>query len=315
MRRILVTGATGFIGRQTLAPLRTRDLEVHAVSLDHPDSALRPLAVWHHGNLLEPESVRAVLEQVKPDGLLHFAWETTHGTYWSNPANLDWTAASLQLFADFARAGGQRIVVGGTCAEYAWQAMPLTEDQTLIAPVSLYGHCKNAVRIVLDAWAGATGLSWAWGRMFFPFGPYEKPQRLVPKVIKALLTGNSLPFDAATSVRDFMDVRDIGEAFAALLASPVQGTVNIASGHPVSIRTIVEALAEYAGDKSLVRFGQIRMNDAQPCEISACTRRLNEEVGWFPQKPLEERLLETFDWWRDHSAAGMRTDSTLQVEE
>jgi len=299
MTKILVTGATGFIGRHTLAPLRARGFEAHAITFDEPDPALRPLAVWHHGNLLQRDSVRAVLDEVRPDGLLHFAWETTHGAYWSNPANLDWTAASLELFADFARAGGRRVVVGGTCAEYAWQTMPMTENQTPLAPASLYGHCKNAVREVLEAWAGHAGLSWAWGRMFFPFGPFEKPQRLVPKVIAGLLAGKPLPFDDAASVRDFLDVRDVGDAFAALYTSPVQGAVNIASGAPVSIRTVVESLAEGAGARSLARFGELKKDDGQPAELTACTRRLNEEVGWLPPKPLSERLAETFQWWRE----------------
>jgi nucleoside-diphosphate-sugar epimerase len=235
---------------------------------------------------------------LRPEGLMHLAWDTTPGAYWTNPANLNWAAASLFLLSEFQRNGGRRVVVAGTCAEYDWTASPMTEKQTPLRPATLYGCSKNAVREVLEAWAPGAGISWGWGRIFCIFGPHEKPQRLIPKVIARLLEGNPIPFDPATSIQDFMDVRDAADAFAALLASPVEGALNVAGGRPVSIRSVLNEVGDCFGARHLLKFGELNTNQNQPAELTASTRRLNDELGWLPKSSLTERLAETCQWWR-----------------
>ena len=298
MKKILVTGASGLLGRHMLSPLRERGFEVHAVGRSLPPTDLAALAVWHTADVLQPEAIRNLLRQLRPDGLMHLAWDTTPGAYWTNPANLDWAAASLFLLSEFHRNGGRRVVVAGTCAEYDWAVNPMTEKQTPLRPATLYGHSKNAVREVLEAWAPGAGISWAWGRIFCIFGPHEKPQRLIPKVIAKLLEGKPIPFDSATSIQDFMDVRDAANAFAALFASQVEGAINIAEGHPVSIKSVLNEVGDCLGARHLIKFGELDANRNQPAELTASTRRLNEELGWLPKSSLTERLAETCQWWR-----------------
>jgi nucleoside-diphosphate-sugar epimerase len=304
MNKILVTGASGFLGRHVLLPLRTRGFEVHAVGRSHPPTDLAALAVWHTADVLQPEAIRNLLGQLRPEGLMHLAWDTTPGAYWTNPANLDWAAASLLLLSEFQRNGGRRVVVAGTCAEYEWTAGPMTEGHTPLRPASLYGCSKNAVREVLEAWAPGAGISWAWGRIFCVFGPHEKPQRLIPKVIARLLARNPVPFDPAASIQDFMDVRDTADAFAALFASPVEGAINIAEGHPVSIKSVLNEVGDCLGARHLLKFGELKANPNQPAELIAETRRLNTELDWFPSHSLPERLAETCQWWRTQLAPG-----------
>ena len=299
MKKVLVTGANGFLGRHVLLPLRERGFEVHAVGRSAPSSDLAGQATWHTADLLRPEAACKLLQELHPEGLMHLAWDTSPGAYWTTPANMDWAAASLFLFSEFARNGGSRLVVAGTCAEYDWTAGPLTEQQTPLRPASLYGCAKNSVRQVLEAWAPGVGISWAWGRLFCVFGPYEKPQRLVPKMIAKLVEGKPVPFDAATAVQDFMDVRDAADAFAALLASPVTGAINIASGQPVSIRTVLTELERALGTPGLLKFGELKGGQNQPGELIASTRRLNEELGWRAERSRAKRLEETCAWWRE----------------
>ncbi len=298
MKKILVTGANGFLGRHVLLPLRERGFEVHAVGRERPSADLAPLAVWHQADILEPESIRKLLGELHPEGLMHLAWDTTPGAYWTNPANLDWAAASLFLFSEFQRNGGRRVVVAGTCAEYDWAIQPLTEQQTMVRPATLYGNAKNAVREVLEFWAPQAGISWAWGRLFNVFGPHEKPQRLIPKIISRLVQGQTVPFDPGTSLRDFMDIRDAADAFAALFASPLAGAINIADGRPVSIRSVLDQVGDCLGARHLLKFGALALDRSQPEELTANTRRLNEELGWLPSHSLTERLMETSQWWQ-----------------
>ena len=92
MKRVLVTGASGFIGRQTLAPLVRHGFEVHAVAR-HASGATMDGVVWHEADLLGPATAETLVVTVRPTHLLHLAWISEHGRYWQCPENLDWGVA------------------------------------------------------------------------------------------------------------------------------------------------------------------------------------------------------------------------------
>ena len=120
--RVLVTGATGYIGRHTLPILVRSGHTVHATSRTLPDLAARSRvpAAWHSVDLLTPGAPEWIIEQVRPEAVLHFAWNATPGVYWTAADNADWEEATVSLFSAFADAGGRRFVGAGTCAEYDW---------------------------------------------------------------------------------------------------------------------------------------------------------------------------------------------------
>lgn len=302
MNGVVVTGARGFLGRHVVAALAMRGVPVHAFGRTLPQHGA-DAATWHRVDLHDRAGTRSALEALRPEGLVHLAWNTIPGAYWDTPENLDWTAATLGLFRDFARCGGRRIVAAGTSAEYDWSApMPLTEHQSPLAPRGLYGRSKNAVREILEAWAPADGIAWAWGRIFDLFGPGEAPARLVARAARALLGGGTLPMDEGRQRRDFLYVRDAGEAFAALYASAVQGPVNIASGRSVAIRDLLATLERALGLDGAIRFGALPALAGLPEELRASNARLREEVGWSPRYALDAALRETASAARGGSA-------------
>ena len=287
MKRVLVTGAGGFIGRQTLEPLRARGFEVH--------TAGRAQGV----DLLTPGAAAAAVAGARPTHLLHLAWYAEHGRFWTAPENLAWVGASLELLRAFAEAGGQRAVVAGTCAEYAWGADGrCAEGRTPLAPATLYGAAKHGLHEVLRAYAAQAGVSLAWGRVFFSFGPHEPAGRLVPSVARALLAGREAPVTHGRQLRDFLAVEELGDAFAALLDSTVQGAVNVASGEPIALRELVELIAHAAGRPDLVRFGAVEARPGEPAELVADVARLAGEVGWRPREPLDAGVERAVAWWR-----------------
>jgi nucleoside-diphosphate-sugar epimerase len=196
------------------------------------------------------------------------------------------------------------VVAAGSCAEYQSQDGACVEDETPCRPSTLYGVCKNAVQEILRAYCRLTGLSSAWGRIFFLYGPAEHPDRLVASVIRALLAGRKARCTDGLQVRDFLHVQDVADAFVALLDSDVTGPVNIASGRAVEVRTVVRTIARQLGRPELVELGAVPSRPGEPAAIVADTRRLEREVGFRPTLGLEEGLARTIAACRLDAGAG-----------
>jgi nucleoside-diphosphate-sugar epimerase len=298
VKRVLVTGASGFIGRGTPAPLVERGFEVHAVARRPPQASAG--VRWHAADLLEPGAAERVIAAARPTHLLHLAWEATPGAYWTAPDNLRWVGASLRLLRAFAEAGGVRAAIAGTCAEYEWcEETHCEEGVTPLVPATLYGAAKHGLREIAERYAAQAGLELAWGRVFFVFGPHEPPGRLASSVAAALVRGERAETSHGAQVRDFLYSEDLAAAFVALLDSPVEGAVNLASGDPRPIRELVVALAAAAGRPDLVALGARPAAANEPAAIVADVRRLRHEVGWEPPRALDQRAADTIAWWRE----------------
>jgi nucleoside-diphosphate-sugar epimerase len=276
--RVLVTGATGFIGSHALTALEERGHEVHPAAVD----------------LLDPGAAEELVRAARATHLLHLAWYAVPGRFWAAPENAAWVEATLRLLRAFYAAGGRRAVGAGTCAEYDWSGDGLlSETSTPLRPATLYGLAKAQTFE-----AGAALGELAWGRVFFLYGPGEHPDRLVASVARRLLAGDEAPTSEGTQVRDFMHVADVAGAFAALLDSGVTGAVNIGSGIPVTVRAVVDEVARAAGRPDLLRPGALPQREDEPVELVADVRRLRDEVGFRPRYDLESGIKDTVDHWR-----------------
>lgn len=296
LKKVLLTGAGGFIGRQCLPILRDAGFEVHALSraLHETGQGVQ----WHAVNLFEDNAVEMLFAKVRPTHLLHLAWYAEPGRYWTAPENFQWVRASLALLQAFAAQGGQRVVMAGTCAEYDWRHGWCSEAVTPLAPTTVYGTCKHTLQAMLAAYCRQYGLSSAWGRIFFLYGPHEHPSRLVSSVIRSLLRGESALCSSGEQVRDFLHVADVASAFIALLDSDVQGPVNIASGEAVVIRDLVEKVSTKLGHPELLRLGARPTPVEEPPLLLADVRRLKKELGWQPSIGLDSGLDDAIAWWR-----------------
>ena len=297
MTRVLVTGASGYVGRQTLAPLARLGFEVHGLARRPLDEAA---CRWHALDLFDAEALAAALAAIRPSHLLHLAWTTEHGKFWTDPANETWRAATLDLVDRFIAAGGQRCVIAGSGTEYDWSGTaPLSEGRTPLNPATPYGQAKAATFRAVQAKAAAAGLAYTHARLFFSYGPFEQPQRLVPLIIRALLKGEPARLTSGTQVRDFLDVRDVGRCLALLLASDVEGAVNVASGTGVSVARIARLLGDLMGRPERIQLGALTLPREEPSAIVADVSRLVAEVGAKPEITLEQGLADTLAWWRE----------------
>jgi nucleoside-diphosphate-sugar epimerase len=305
-RSVLVTGASGFVGRHCLAPLSAKDFEIHAVA-SHEGAAIPIEGVhWHRADLLDPVECTTLLADVRPSHLLHLAWYAAPGSYWTSVQNVRWVQASLGLIDEFARQGGRRAVVAGTCAEYDWRYGYCSELVTPLAPATLYGVCKHSLQLMLAAMAKQMSFSVAWGRLFFLYGPHEHRMRLVPSVICSLLRHEQARCTHGSQIRDFLHVQDAADALVALLDSEVQGSVNIASGQAIALREIILTIAQLLYQHDLIRFGALPVRENEPPLLVANIDRLVNEVGWTPAYDLASGMGQTIHWWKQEIGEGVR---------
>jgi nucleoside-diphosphate-sugar epimerase len=314
-KRVLVSGAGGFIGRWSVPALRACGYEVHAV-LSHTAGRIVPQqlegARMHVTDLLDQAAVDELLGTVMPTHLLHFAWIATPGVYRTSDENFRWLAASRHLLRAFHANGGVRAMMAGSCAEYDWSRVevchelssPLASDAP-DAPTA-YAACKIALQKSTEEFARGHGLSAAWGRIFFQFGPDEHPERLVPSVIRNLLMNREAPCSHGRQIRSFLHVADVGAAFAAVLDSRLEGPVNIGSSEAITIAELIDRVARQIGRADLVRLGARDSQEREPAVLLPDVDRLCEELGWRPRYTLSEGLADTIRWWRDRAAADPR---------
>ncbi|HEY4343372.1 MAG TPA: NAD(P)-dependent oxidoreductase [Parvibaculum sp.] len=296
--RVLLTGASGFAGSQALTSLILSGAEVHAVSRRRPDA--NGDFVWHQVDLLVPGAASAVMDEVRPDCVLHLAWCVEHGKFWTDPKNADWGAATLALAHAALSTGAKRFVCVGTCYEYDWpDEAPCDEVTTPLRSHTLYDETKINAHLALKGLFDKSDVALAWARLFFLYGPNENPGRLVSSVARALVQGEEALCSAGLAVRDFMDVRDAGAALSALSLSAVSGSVNIASGEGVTVADLVQTLGRLAGRPDLVRLGALPDRTGEPPHIVAVTRRLHDEVGFRPVRDLDTGLRDALAFWAD----------------
>jgi len=295
--RILLTGASGFIGQHCLNILCAQGHEVHALGRNVKDTPAN--AIWHQLDLRDFNAVKDVVQTVKPTHLLHLAWYTAAKGYWTAAENLQWTAISLELLRHFVGNGGQRVVHAGSCAEYEWQHAIYHETETPRVPSTLYGRTKNDLNELADFYAAQEDISFAAARIFFLYGPHEAPTRLAASVIRALLANQTAPCSPGLQQRDFLHVDDAAQALVKLLLSDVRHAVNIGSGKAIEVRELAGTIGEILDKKDLLDFTAYPPPDHEPAVICADNTRLMKEVGWSPNYDLETGLQQTIAWWRE----------------
>lgn len=290
------------IGRHCLPRLLERGFDVHAVTSSAPLSI--PGISWHQHNLLDVSSHSDWIAPIQPTHLLHLAWLTAPGSFWNASENLDWVDASIALFQQFRAAGGKRIVGIGSCAEYDWQSGLCDEFLTPRNPNTLYGHAKLATGEYLQAIGKSHGLSTAWARVFFLYGPYASDRRMPGVVISKLLQGDEAPCSVGQQRRDFLHVADAADAICDLTVSSVSGPVNICSGEASRICDMFNSVATHLGRRDLLRVGAISAADHEPDLIVGNNGRLRTEIHWKQRFQWDVGMADTVNWWRQHRSAG-----------
>ena len=289
-KRVLVTGATGLIGKELVRPLSELGFDIYAITIDanNPENGVH----WLKGSVFDEKFIKEVVAAVKPTHLLNMAWATT-GDYLTSDINYKFLTAGISLAQAFAENGGKRAVYAGTCFEYKFKDDPLCETDELAPEKFNYTFCKDALRRIVIRYFKLHGVSFGYGRIFYAYGMNEVRTRLTGMIVDGLLNGRVVHIKSGEAKKDYLYSKDIAGAFAKFLDSEVDGCVNICSGHAISLREYVLKFAHIVGKEHLVKFDSASNNDRSI--ILGDNRRLKDEVGYVLQWSMDQAIGEILE--------------------
>jgi nucleoside-diphosphate-sugar epimerase len=293
--RVLVTGAGGFIGSWVLANLLAD--KHHVIAADRGADRQDRIVGRFPGvsavsiDLSDGQRVASLLRDTQPEGLIHLAWYANPVDYLESHGNLAALAMTNTLVEASLAAGCRKIVIGGSCVEYDVHDRLLVENDR-VAPRSLYAACKLAACQVANVMAREVGAELAWARIFHIHGPGEDPRRLIPYVASQLRKGLPVELTDGTQIRDQLHVSDVASGLIALLKPGASSVYNVCSGEPISLRQVLEAVADFCGDRTLLKFG-VKPHRANETEFLAGDSRRLRSLGWSPRFGFRDGLRDS----------------------
>ena len=258
--KILLTGATGFIGRYVYARLLKTDHDIYITSRFQQEN-LRNCYVL---DILDHEASREIIKKIKPDALIHLAWDVTHGEFWGSSKNDEYAQASINLFEAFIANGGRKIIATGTCAEYPASADPVFEDRIYEGKLSAYGMAKLEVLSYLESIKKTHDIDFTWVRIFGIFGAGEDSRRFFPSMIRAIQAHQEYPIQNPDIFFDYVYVDDMACFTVNCLQQSGLGIVNVGTGESFALGDYYLMLKSYVMSRIFEKIRTIML----PCEFS-----------------------------------------------
>lgn len=292
--KILITGGTGFIGSALVRKLvaegydKVYILDKNINNIFRLDSVKDKINLIE-GDILNPKSYVDQIIKIKPDIVYHLAWYAEPGKYLTSIENLEHLKYGIDFIKFLFELGVKKIIITGTCFEYDTNYGYLSES-TPEKPEHLYSSCKLALKKVAEQLSYIYKIPLIWARIFYLYGPYEHPNRLIPYVINSLLNNKKVELRShGLQVRDYLHVDDVAQGLICLLKEEKTSTYNIGSGIPVRVRDLVEHIGEILGKKDLISFAPETTPLNEPMFICADNTKL-KKLGFKPENNIKSYL-------------------------
>ena len=309
----MITGANGFVGPYLAKALTARGCRVHGAGLGAPSPALA-LSGWQHADLREPASLEAAIGGTAPDVVVHLAGQSSAALSFEDPAET-FRVNSLGtwnlLEAVRAKAPRARILVVGTSESYGPQpAGTRVPESAPFRPVSPYGLSKAAADAFAEVAFRAHGLDVIRTRSFAHAGPGQAPRFVLPSFaqqIAAIEAGGREPVLRVGNLdvtRDLTDVRDVVEAYVALIERGRAGAAyNVCQGRGVLLTDVVAALAARARVALRVEGDPSRFRPADVPYLVGDPSAIENDCGWRASMPIDRTLDDVLAEWRGRTPA------------
>jgi nucleoside-diphosphate-sugar epimerase len=279
--RILVTGATGFIGKSVIQKFSDKE---NILAISRTGTELQKTkssqVKWVQGSLDDEETLSQIVK-FNPQAVLHLAWSGLPDySIENNTRNFN---SHIKLFGFLKKCSElEKIVFAGSCWEYGPVIGKVAEGQEKL-PANLFATFKNSIRNIAESYFSDSKTKIVWGRVFFSYGPGQRSQALIPSLIDSFKNGRVPEIKNPLAVNDFVFIDDVAEAFVSLLSSKSikSGVYNIGSGEPHSVAEVVNLVADNFG--SSFRLPEPKIDEFDSAGFWANTSLICKEISWVPK--------------------------------
>lgn len=311
MKKGLVIGAAGFVGKYLIKEISANKIDVYATKLPH-ERLENVEAKIYDLDIMDKEAIIALFLEIQPDYIFHLAAQSSVGLAWKNPTltvdvnikgSINVMDAVRELFYK------PRVLLIGSGEEYGHiqpGETPIAETN-LLRPGNIYAATKACQNMIGNIYSKAYDMELMMVRAFNHIGPEQAPMFVVSDFCKqvaeiekglrepVMMVGN------LAAKRDFTDVRDVVKAYVSLVQKGEPGeTYNVGSGNAQEIRQVLDLIISLSDKEIRVEIDPNKIRPVDVPIIEADITKINRLTGWKPEIPLEQTIRETLNYWRAH---------------
>jgi dTDP-6-deoxy-L-talose 4-dehydrogenase (NAD+) len=266
-KRILITGASGFVGSQVVRFLENENVDIVLIIREKQKILFKNVKnvqeiITTADLFCETEKWwENILKNI--DTIIHIAWYVEPGRYLNSIKNIECLHGTLTIAKAAISAKVRRFIGIGTCFEYEFSDQILTPENNL-RPSTPYAATKLATYWALSQILPLQSVEFVWCRLFYLYGEGENLERLIPYIKNKIIKDEPVELTNGNQIRDYIDVKEAGNLIGKVALSDFQGAINICSGVPVSIRSMAEKIAKEYNKIELLKFGARSENLTDP---------------------------------------------------
>lgn len=291
MEKMLITGATGFLGKNFLQYVNKEKYEICSI---HRAGSIEGVK-GYYADIFDKKCIADIMTGIQADILVLFAWNVKSQAYWCSMENHKWADIMLFIAEQFLNHGGRYIIFAGTSAIYDYSYEFLVEDRKMEHPDTVYGISKLYTSEMLRNMAESKGAKYLEARLFSIFGIYERKGRLITNTIDALSKNQQIVNHKWKLERDYIYIKDAAMAISHLIDLKSEGVYNISSGKTISIETIIRTIAYCMGKEELITLSDFDGSNEYML-IQGDNKKLLD-TGFQIRYSFEDAVAEEIDWY------------------
>ncbi len=304
MKKVIITGSTGMIGRTLIEYLLKKDIIVLAIIREN---STRKSSLPTHKNLKTIECNLSDLYKLtlteRYDTFFHFAWDGTFGEarndLYTQNLNVKYTLDAVELAS---KAGCTTFIGVGSQAEYGRIEGKISET-TEKNPENGYGIAKLAAGQMSRILCNKYNMKHIWTRLFSVYGPYDNENTMVMNSIKTMITENTSPeYTKGEQMWDYIYSEDVSKAFYLIGEKGRNNSVYcIAQGQAQQLQTYIKIIRDKINKNISLKLGAIPYSDKQVMNLNVDIDKLKKEIGFTPEYTFEEGIEQTIKWYKESS--------------
>lgn len=296
--KILITGANGFLGSNTLRIALKKGHEIFAISQNNNNiQDLNDKIYFRENRSYDYYNLRKEIVDFCPDVIMHFAW--WGGNNYNDTNSIDQYNKNIPLAISLLEISKDcfktpKFIGIGSFAEYGILSTKAKEDQPEL-PNSNYGLSKNIVKNISKLFCEQYSMEWSWIRPCYVYGPGDVKTRLIPKTISKLKLDKTIELNSCTSIIDYIFIDDFCDASITIAENTTNGIFNICSGNEYNIKSVVKIIADKLNNNSQLIFNPKLDREKFPKYICGSNEKLFRVLNWIPKITIESGISKTIE--------------------